>query len=268
MKKLIDILRHKHDIIHEGESMLLEEHALNMAPRINRSFYRNKQIHDLHEADEEILKSIDRLKNEDEIRESGKLTSIIKLCLEPYENRTIHVERESINHKKIVEILNDYKIKSSVVNYKHWLFCPKDKNMWREHSPGSGERLVFYAHPRKRGAQAIEEIAGVIGSLVAKKRKQYTKYHSETYKINDPHGLHARPASEIVKVANQYKDADIWIRTDNKEANAKSIMSMLILEATSDKTVTLLYKPSSKSEAFYSNLESIGYGKGRLLKRV
>jgi phosphocarrier protein FPr len=56
--------------------------------------------------------------------------------------------------------------------------------------------------------------------------------------ILNPAGLHARPASMIVEVA-QGLDVDVTIAKDAKTANAKSIMSLLALGATTGDTVAL-----------------------------
>ncbi|KRQ86154.1 Phosphocarrier protein HPr [Caloramator mitchellensis] len=46
--------------------------------------------------------------------------------------------------------------------------------------------------------------------------------------IDNPTGLHARPASMLVKEANKYK-SDITITKNEKIANAKSILNVLAL---------------------------------------
>jgi len=43
-------------------------------------------------------------------------------------------------------------------------------------------------------------------------------------------GLHVRPASMLVEIANKFK-SDVWIEKDGQEANGKSIMSILLLSA-------------------------------------
>ncbi|MBP7901240.1 MAG: HPr family phosphocarrier protein [Spirochaetes bacterium] len=40
-------------------------------------------------------------------------------------------------------------------------------------------------------------------------------------------GLHARPATMIVKIAMQYDSCEVYLIKDKDEANAKSIMSVL-----------------------------------------
>ncbi|MBI1853690.1 MAG: HPr family phosphocarrier protein [Planctomycetes bacterium] len=44
------------------------------------------------------------------------------------------------------------------------------------------------------------------------------------------HGLHARPAAEFVKLANQFQ-ADIQISKDGQAINGKSIIEILLLAA-------------------------------------
>ena len=78
--------------------------------------------------------------------------------------------------------------------------------------------------------------------------------------------MHARPAGSIVRLAMKYS-GDSWIRTDAREASAKSIMSVLTLAATSDKTLTILYKPKSEAKKFYKELGAVQYDGKPLLTR-
>jgi len=56
--------------------------------------------------------------------------------------------------------------------------------------------------------------------------------------ILNKHGLHARPAAEIVKVAAKYK-AEITISRDDLEVNGKSIMGVMMLAAEQGSTIQL-----------------------------
>lgn len=47
-------------------------------------------------------------------------------------------------------------------------------------------------------------------------------------KIIDPIGLHARPASELVKIASSFQSS-VRISSKGKEGNAKSIMNVMAL---------------------------------------
>lgn len=51
-------------------------------------------------------------------------------------------------------------------------------------------------------------------------------------------GLHARPAAEFVKRANQF-EADVFVRKDELEVNGKSIMGMMMLAAEFGSEITI-----------------------------
>ena len=59
-----------------------------------------------------------------------------------------------------------------------------------------------------------------------------------TAKIIDPIGLHARPASELTKVASSFS-SDIKIIAKGKEGNAKSIMNIMALGVKKDDEITI-----------------------------
>ncbi|MES2524739.1 MAG: HPr family phosphocarrier protein [Gemmatimonadota bacterium] len=56
--------------------------------------------------------------------------------------------------------------------------------------------------------------------------------------IVNKHGLHARPAAEMVKAASRFK-SDITISRDDLEVNGKSIMGVMMLAAEYGSTITL-----------------------------
>jgi phosphocarrier protein HPr len=56
--------------------------------------------------------------------------------------------------------------------------------------------------------------------------------------IVNKHGLHARPAAELVKAASRFK-SDITISRDDLEVNGKSIMGVMMLAAEFGATITL-----------------------------
>lgn len=56
--------------------------------------------------------------------------------------------------------------------------------------------------------------------------------------VPNKYGLHARPAAELVKLANRFR-AEVWVGKDGLEVNAKSIMGVLMLAAERGSTVTL-----------------------------
>jgi phosphocarrier protein HPr len=58
-------------------------------------------------------------------------------------------------------------------------------------------------------------------------------------------GIHARPAALIVQTTGQF-DADVWLEKDGVKANAKSIMSVMMLAASFE--TRILAKASGKDE--------------------
>ncbi len=56
--------------------------------------------------------------------------------------------------------------------------------------------------------------------------------------IVNKHGLHARPAAEMVKSASRFT-CDITISRDDLEVNGKSIMGVMMLAAEYGATITL-----------------------------
>lgn len=56
--------------------------------------------------------------------------------------------------------------------------------------------------------------------------------------IVNKHGLHARPAAEMVKAASRFK-SDITISRDDLEVNGKSIMGVMMLAAEFGASITL-----------------------------
>ena len=50
--------------------------------------------------------------------------------------------------------------------------------------------------------------------------------------------LHARPAADFVRAAMGF-DADLWVKHDGREANAKSLMAVLALGAKGGSTLEL-----------------------------
>jgi phosphotransferase system HPr (HPr) family protein len=71
---------------------------------------------------------------------------------------------------------------------------------------------------------------------------------SEQFVIENPAGLHARPAAEIVERAKAL-DATVQIRKGDKTANASSIMSLLALGATTGDTVTVVAEGADAASA-------------------
>ncbi len=73
--------------------------------------------------------------------------------------------------------------------------------------------------------------------------------------IKDPVGLHARPASILVQESTKF-DSDIKIFANGKEANLKSIMSVMALGAKNGEEITIKAE-GSDAEAAIESLEKI-----------
>ena len=66
--------------------------------------------------------------------------------------------------------------------------------------------------------------------------------------IVNKHGLHARPAAEMVKAASRFK-CDITISRDDLEVNGKSIMGVMMLAAECGASITLKATGTDAEEA-------------------
>jgi phosphocarrier protein HPr len=279
MKHFTDVVLKKElkaldKIIFTDKGIRLAEHALNMGPKINRMKY----LYGLHE---KIAVAQEHLKSNEDITANSSLEEIIKFSLMSYDNRTIEIKTGSMNsYEKMIKNIENKKGMDFVVNYKYWFFEPLDMLMWEKHMPKHGERLLFYAsdyknikkNPQKaheNQREAINEATMEIGAYVADKPKKYMKWAHRTYKINAKEGMHARPSSQIITIANKYK-GDVWLRTESSEFIGKSIMMLLTQGITSDKELTILYKPKEEAEEFYKEMENISDGKEEnyLLTRV
>lgn len=265
MKHLESILNRLEHKAEHAEEILVEEHVLNMTPDINKKFF------ELAQADKNLAVAIEHLHNYKDIQEKKSLTELLHIALLPYENRTIHIENEHADYPAIVEALQSYRNMDFVAGYKHNLFEPLSIEMWIKHKPVPETRMVFYAldmhreKEKRRESEAIKDAAKMLGSLVTIKRKRYNQYASRTYTLNSENGLHARPAAQLTALANKYA-GDSWIRTENMEVNARSIMGLLMLAAEKDKKLTILYKPKENSEKFYNEIEKLEGNGQKLFK--
>jgi len=66
--------------------------------------------------------------------------------------------------------------------------------------------------------------------------------------IENKTGLHARPASKFVQVANEFK-SDIFIEKGNTRVNAKSIMGVMTLGAGRGSKIRLIVDGIDQEEA-------------------
>lgn len=71
--------------------------------------------------------------------------------------------------------------------------------------------------------------------------------------IQIPEGFEARPVALLVQVASQY-GSEIYVESDNKKVNAKSIMGMMTLGLFAGETVTVSADGEDEEEAM-ANIE-------------
>ena len=69
-----------------------------------------------------------------------------------------------------------------------------------------------------------------------------------TYQVQDPNGMHARPAGKLATFAKQFK-SEIRVRTDEKEADAKRLLSLMSLGARGGATLTFSVTGEDEQEA-------------------
>jgi len=91
----------------------------------------------------------------------------------------------------------------------------------------------------------------------AKCHRRILVFHGELYgfhmtekevTIKNRAGIHARPASLIVQVANEYK-ADISMEKSGNRINAKSIMGIIALGAAYNTTLTVIAEGEDEEAA-------------------
>ena len=74
---------------------------------------------------------------------------------------------------------------------------------------------------------------------------------SKTLTIINKLGLHARASSKLVSLANQYQ-SKITIEKDGQTANAKSLMTLMMLAASLGSVITLSADGSDQNQALES----------------
>lgn len=74
---------------------------------------------------------------------------------------------------------------------------------------------------------------------------------SKNVVINNKTGLHARPASKFVQIANEFK-CDIFIEKGMTRVNAKSIMGVMTLGAGKGTSITIIADGIDEKEALES----------------
>lgn len=80
-----------------------------------------------------------------------------------------------------------------------------------------------------------------------------------TVEIVNAAGMHARPASEFVKLAGRYR-AEVRVAKDGLEVNGKSIMGVLMLAAECGSSIVIRADGSDAAEAVSALAELVTRG--------
>ena len=70
----------------------------------------------------------------------------------------------------------------------------------------------------------------------------------KTAVINNEVGLHARPATFFIQKANEFKSG-IWVETEDRRVNAKSLLGVLSLGIVKGTTIQLIADGPDEKEA-------------------
>lgn len=84
---------------------------------------------------------------------------------------------------------------------------------------------------------------------------------SSEVQIVNKYGLHARPAAELVKLANRFS-SEVWIRKDEVEVSGKSIMGVMMLAAECGSILLVRATGSDEEAAVAALVELIASGFG------
>ena len=83
------------------------------------------------------------------------------------------------------------------------------------------------------------DVTNVAGNeLLVSVKLSYVNVMTKKIKIINPQGLHARPASTFVKIANKY-ESDVVVRKSGESVSGKSIMSLMTLAANYGSTIEI-----------------------------
>lgn len=88
---------------------------------------------------------------------------------------------------------------------------------------------------------------------------------SETIVIVNPSGLHARPASNFVKLAARF-NSSVEIVKNGKSYNAKSIISILSACVKYSETIEILVNGEDEQEALTAIVDAVKSGLGEKIE--
>ncbi|MDG1121771.1 MAG: HPr family phosphocarrier protein [Glaciecola sp.] len=85
-----------------------------------------------------------------------------------------------------------------------------------------------------------------------------TKIAEQTVTILNKMGLHARPASQLAQLALQFK-ADITVHQGDKQADAASVLGLMMLESRQGKTVRVVASGDDAEAALQAVVDLISH---------
>ena len=83
--------------------------------------------------------------------------------------------------------------------------------------------------------------------------------YSNTVKVLNQVGLHARPATFFIQKSNEFKSS-IWVEKDERRVNAKSLLGVLSLGIAGDTEITILADGVDEEEAVNALVKLIESG--------
>lgn len=115
--------------------------------------------------------------------------------------------------------------------------------------------------------QADKLFTSAADKIVALLTEEVIEGNSQTFKIRNPHGLHARPGAMLVSVAKKF-DANILVANlngDGKAVNAKSLMKVIALGVKQGHELAFTAQGDDADEALAAIGQAIadGLGEGR-----
>lgn len=69
-----------------------------------------------------------------------------------------------------------------------------------------------------------------------------------SYTIQDPEGIHARPAGLLVQEAKKYEDCSITIQKDSRVADAKRLLQVMGLGIKCNNTVEVMVEGNKEED--------------------
>lgn len=84
----------------------------------------------------------------------------------------------------------------------------------------------------------------------------------QSFTLTNATGLHARPATALVQLANRFKGTEILLRKGEKEVNLRSMLGIMSLGATGGETITFRCSGPQETEAMAALAELVQSGFG------